>query len=204
MPMLAAGTVKPFEDGKMGRNTGLEWEKWRINFELFLEINNVSDAITKRRMLLFLGGERIQEIVGNMPDVEVEPVLGPRPDGYGDHYHMAIGWLNEYFLPKRSTTYEKHIFRGMRQEEGEKMGDFIMRLRHQAAFCEFGSQADENIKDQIIEKCNSVALRRRILERGDLTLSEVETLATAFEAVEEQDKAFRGQNEKSAYSLSTK
>lgn len=111
---------------------------------------------------------------------------------------MAIRGLNEYFLPKRSTTYEKHIFRGMRQEENEKMGDYIMRLRHQATFCEFGSQTDENIKDQIMEKCNSVALRRRILERGDLTSSEVETLAAAFEAVEEQEKAFRGQNERSA------
>lgn len=83
--MLAAGTVKPFEDGKMGSNTGLEWEKWGCNFELFLEINNVVDAVTKRKMLLFLGGERIQEIVGNMPEIEAEPLLGPRPDGYGDH-----------------------------------------------------------------------------------------------------------------------
>lgn len=111
---------------------------------------------------------------------------------------MALRGLNEYFLPKRSTTDERHIFRGMRQEENEKMGDYIMRLRHQAAFCEFGSQTNENIKDQIIEKCGSVALRRRILERGDLTLSEVETLAAPFEAVEEQEKAFRGQDERPA------
>lgn len=45
------------------------------------------DAATKRKMLLFLGGERIQEIIVIMPEIEAEPLLGPRPDGYGDHYH---------------------------------------------------------------------------------------------------------------------
>ena len=43
---------------------------------------------------------------------------------------------------------------------------------------------DENIRDQIIEKCYSQRLRRNLLERNNVTLPQVCEIAQAIEALE--------------------
>lgn len=103
---------------------------------------------------------------------------------------MAMAKLNEFFEPKKNSTYERHMFRILKQEKGEKIGMFAMRLRSQAERCEFGDNLEENIKDQIIEKCLSTKLRRELLKLGDTNLDKVLKAAKIFEAIEEQSKTF--------------
>ena len=69
----------------------------------------------------------------------------------------------------------------------ESVDQFIMRLREKADCCEFGEMAGENIHDQVIEKCLSSRLRRKLLERGrGLTLNDLQTIARAMEASDRQ------------------
>lgn len=60
-------------------------------------------------------------------------------------------------------------------------------LRKKAARCSFGDNFQDNINDQIIEKCESRWLRGE-LEDADLT--KIINVANAFEAVAEQEKDF--------------
>lgn len=103
---------------------------------------------------------------------------------------MALAKLNEFFEPKKNSTYERHMFRALKQEKGEKIGIFAMRLRVQAEKCEFGESLEENIKDQIIEKCLSNKLRRELLKLGDASLDKVLKAAKISEAIDEQSKTF--------------
>ena len=75
----------------------------------------------------------------------------------------------------------------MTQLPTESVDQFVTRLREKADCCEFGETADENIRDQVIEKRLSNRLGRNLLERGrNLTLHDLQTIARAMEASDRQ------------------
>jgi hypothetical protein len=45
---------------------------------------------------------------------------------------------------------------------------------------------DENTRDQVIEKCSSKRLRRKLLERHNVTLQQLREIAQSLEASEKQ------------------
>lgn len=61
-----------------------------------------------------------------------------------------------------------------------------MRLRKQADRCNFGKKLEDHVKDQLIEKCSSSILRRKLLTLGDVKLDVILREAKAFEAAQEQ------------------
>lgn len=96
----------------------------------------------KRATLVHTGGWSVQKIFYNIPGAhanEAEEI---------DVYKIALDKLNEYFSPKQSTIYERHLFRLMKQEEEEKLEKFLLRLRNQANKCKF-TNIDEHLIDQI-------------------------------------------------------
>lgn len=106
------------------------------------------------------------------------------------HYKEAVTKLNSFILPKENTTYERHLLRQMKQKAGENIDMFTIRLRMQADRCGFGTNLEENIKDQIIQNCQSSVLRRDLLKRGDAGLEEILRVAKIFETVAQQEKSF--------------
>lgn len=158
---------------------GLRWEKWKRGFEIFLLASNITDGEKKRATLLHVGGLPLQEIYYNIPDVD-------QSGNDTDLYKIAIKKLDDYFSPKQSKTYERHLFRLLKQEPGEKFDKFLLRLRRQGAKCKFSNEQD-NLIDQIVEKCSSKELRKKILTLGDdVNLDQIVTSANAIEAVDRQ------------------
>lgn len=84
----------------------------------------------------------------------------------------------------------------MKQKVGESIDAFTVRLRIQAERCGFGDKVEENVRDQIIQNCQSTTLRRDLLKRGDATLEEVLRIAKIFETVAQQEKSFSGVEQK--------
>lgn len=76
----------------------------------------------------------------------------------------------------------------MGQMSGEKVDHFVSWLRQKAAMCEF-ENVEEAIRDQLIEKCCDSKLRRKFLERVNATFKDLQDIARAYEAVEEQLKS---------------
>lgn len=90
--------------------------------------------------------------------------------------------------------YERHFFRLIKQEEHEKFEKFLIRLRKQTARCQFENQ-DENLIDQITEKCYSTDLTKKILTIGDsITLDKIITEANTLEVVSQQLEEYDGIN----------
>ncbi|KYB29405.1 hypothetical protein TcasGA2_TC031970 [Tribolium castaneum] len=113
-----------------------------------------------------------------------------------DVYEAAVSKLNEYFYPKQSKIYERHIFRLTKQEPGEEFEKFLVRLRNQAAKCKF-TNVEEHLIDQIVEKSTSSELRKKILSAGDNTTLDIITAETnALEAVKRQLEDFVDPNPK--------
>ena len=110
-----------------------------------------------------------------------------------DVYKAALRTLDAYFTPQVNVPYERHIFRQTKQEESETVDQFVVRLSNQAANCEFGTSKNEQIRDQIIDKCKSTELRRKLLEKGqDLTLAETQKTARSLELSQTQAKQIEG------------
>ena len=61
------------------------------------------------------------------------------------------------------------------------MDVFVTRLRSLSKTCDFGEQTDEAIRDQVIDKCVSKELRRRLFREPDIVLSKLLTISRAFE-----------------------
>lgn len=162
-------------------SVGLRWEKWKRALELYLTATNVTTAEAKRALLLHMGGLPLQEIYYNIPGAHVETA-----GDNNDVFTVAVNKLDEYFAPKQSRVYERHLFRLIKQENGEKFDKFLVRLRHQSSKCKF-TAPDEHMIDQITEKCESAKLRKTILTLGDdVTLDRIISEANALETVNRQ------------------
>ena len=86
--------------------------------------------------------------------------------------------LDDYFSPQVNVPYERHLFRNTKQLSAETVDQFITRLRQRADYCDFGDKMNEQIRDQVIDKCVSHQLRRKLLEKGkNLTLDQLQSIA---------------------------
>ncbi|XP_029178534.1 uncharacterized protein LOC114946247 [Nylanderia fulva] len=166
-------------------NVYQRWTRWLRAFKLFLVSKRIEDDERKKAMLLHYAGFDVQDIFYAIPDAEVV-VEGE------SQYTKAVQVLEEYFKPRMNTTYERHIFRNLSQGTGETMVQYVSRLRQQAKNCNF-EDADTEICGQVIEKCHSTKLRRRLLEKCEVKLNEVLEIAKTMEAVSLQTKDIEGE-----------
>ena len=176
------GGISSFEIGE--RTTlGTRWTRWLRSFELYADGKAVKDPKQKKALLLHCAGVEVQDIFFTLTI--------PDPGEGEDEYSVAKGKLNTYFTPKVNITYERSQFRSLTQQHEESMDQFITRLRQKAVYCSF-TDVNENIKDQIIEKCKSTRLRRKLLEKDDLSLENVSQIARSLEQSEAQAVVLEG------------
>ena len=66
-------------------------------------------------------------------------------------YEKAVKALDDYFIPKVNSTYQNHLFRSMEQQDGETVVQFVTRLRQVVKDCDYGEQAKNQIRDQVVQ-----------------------------------------------------
>ncbi|XP_053617728.1 uncharacterized protein K02A2.6-like [Plodia interpunctella] len=178
-----ANTLPPLEAIDVEGDTvsvGGRWEKWKRALLIYLDAAEITTPQKKRATLLHFGGIGLQEIYYNLPGAHVEV-----QDGV-DIFQAALEKLDEFFLPKQNRVYERHMFRLLKQDDGEKFERFLVRLRKQADKCNFDKK-DDHLIDQITEKCASSELRKKILTIGDsITLEKIIREANTLEIVNNQ------------------
>ena len=165
------------------------WKKWKDSFEYYIIAKEITNSARKKGLLLHC--PEAQELFETVQDP------GPAAEGenVADEFQKALRTLDAHFSAQINEPYERHVFRNLKQEEGETVDQFITRLRRQAENCNWDN-ADEPIRDQVIDKCKLAELRRKLLLKGThLTLGKVQEIARSFEAVEIQLKAMKGAEE---------
>ena len=130
------------------------------SLDYYLCVSGVTDQKQKCAALLHLAGSDVQEIFETLPNTR-------------DDYKTALEQLN--------IPFERHVFRQASQQPDESMDVFVTRLRTLSKMCDFGEQMNEAIRDQVIDKCVSKELRRRLLCEPDIDLSKLLTISRAFE-----------------------
>ncbi|KAK9729888.1 hypothetical protein QE152_g15675 [Popillia japonica] len=144
---------------------------------------DIKNHIRKQNLLLYVAGSQVQDIFFTLPASE--------DTTSEDLYKVTMDALDAYFSPKINTAYERYIFRTLKQEPNKTVEQFITRLKEQSKLCNY-QDVDDQIRDQVIEKCRSSQLRRKLLEKGDIKLKEVSETARAYEAAEVQWSQMEG------------
>lgn len=175
--------LQPFKESAEG-SAGVRWKKWLKQFELYLQVKNIDDPEIKKTHLLYFGKDDVQKVL------EQEEANN---DYVSDAYQKSIRKLNAYYLPKVSRIYERSIFRKLEREANEKIESFVLRLKKQADFCDYGDQLEWMIVDQIVEKMHENELKKKIL-KGNFSLEEIQSMITSHEMVQQQVKAFESED----------
>ncbi|XP_054745691.1 uncharacterized protein LOC129250071 [Anastrepha obliqua] len=161
-----------------------EWEKWFRSLSLYLQCEDINDAVKRRNKLLHLGGPQLQEVIFNILGavVDVDEI------NKNDVYNISVGKLNEFFSPKRNSTFERHLFRNLSPLEGEDFNTFLLRLRQ----CEYGStkaEIESNcLKDKLIDSWASIDLKKKLLEK-EQSLDEVISAWQIHEQINKQSQS---------------
>lgn len=174
--------IQPFsENGDGSSNT--RWEQWKDQFVSYLVLKGIDDHDEMFKALMCFGGGDVRKIARDVV-VDGSAVLDNR-------YRMAMDLLDNYYSPRMSQRYERFKFRQILFNPNEKIDQFVVRLKKQAALCGFGEQIDDMIMDQIVVATqNDDKLRAKYLE-ADTSLDEMLKIARTHETVKTQLHEFR-------------
>ncbi|XP_062538245.1 uncharacterized protein LOC134206535 [Armigeres subalbatus] len=168
--------IAPFCEHGPG-STNSRWEEWRDQFVAYLDLKKVHDCDEKHKALLCFGGPDIRKIA---KDVVVSDNL------MDNQYRATMEALDNYYSPRMSLRYERLKFRQMTFSPNERLDQFVVRLKTQAAMCSFGDEVDSMVMDQIVYATqNDDKLRAKYLE-CDTTLDEMLKIGRTYETVNQQ------------------
>ena len=174
--------VSQFQIGNDLTNVSQRWEEWLKRFKYYIDAAAVTNAKQKRALLLHMAGPEVQDVFDTLENT-------------GDNFDQAVAKINEYFKPYKNTGFGRHAFKQAEQQESETVANFVTRLQKLSVDCDFGEAKNEHIRDQVIEKCRSSALRRRLLREKDLTLEKTLELGRTLEMSEQQAEKIEEQSE---------
>ena len=149
------------------------WKKYKQRFELLCTAVGVNEEKQKLAMFLTYVGDETFEVYEN-----IKPNDAPT-------YKETIEAFDKHFMPLTNKSYETFLFRNLKQDEGENLNEFYIRLKEQAAKCGF-ADTDLNIKQQIELTTTSNKLRMYSFQNPEKTLQELLTTGRAYEQTSKQ------------------
>ena len=153
---------------------------------MFATGKGVKNVDQKKALLLHTAGLNVQDIYFTLTE-----------EGGSDIYQKAKATLNKYFKPQANVPYERLCFRETRQLANETVEQFLTRLRQKpkpaTATATETATVDEQIRDQVMSKCVSHELRRKLPRKGrNLTLPQLREIVRSMVASEKQTRSFEG------------
>ena len=127
-------SVKPFDPHGEPSGVGRRWKG------LLIQADRADNKIQRRALLLHSAGEAVQDIFETLANT-----------GEAKYYERAEKGLNDCFIPKVNSTYQNNLFRSMEQQDGETVAQFVTRLRQVVKDCDYGDQAENQIRDQVVQ-----------------------------------------------------
>ena len=160
---------------------GTRWKRYLARFEMLIHAMGLQDKpVRKKALLIHYAGEEVFDIFDTFTDAQKG---GEDENGY----KTLCKSLTDYFDPKKNIDFETVKFRQARQEPGETVDAFCVRLRKLASTCDF-ADLDRELKTQIFCGCTSKRLQRRSA-REEMTLDKLLELARSLELADMQVSA---------------
>lgn len=139
-----------------------EFNLWKSMVEDYIVAQGIVRPARKLAVMRVMGGIELVELLRDLPE----------SDGDGDVYEMGLAKLDEYFTQMFNPIQEKMEFRKMAQNPGEKIKEFVVRLRKKARTCSF-SDPEKEIFEQLIQGTLDVNVKRKALRQRLMNVEQV-------------------------------
>ena len=165
--LTALPPYRPFDLSQDSTNLKERWDRWKRGFNNLMTALGIANQSQKKAILIYYAGDEFEQILDNLPNV-------------GDTCDGAIAAFDAYVRPHTNADFMIYQFRRAVQDSQETVDQFQVRLRHLAKDCGF-TDADKEIRTQIVQGCRSTSLRRKVLQEPGKTLDEILKLAKSME-----------------------
>ncbi|XP_030851255.1 uncharacterized protein K02A2.6-like [Strongylocentrotus purpuratus] len=179
-------------------NLAENWKRFKQRFELYNVASGMSKTEEKAQtsMLLHVIGEEALDIYNTFQFEE----------DTGDEMKLekVLKKFENYCMPKRNVTFERHKFFTRSQHKNETTDQYATELRNRAKSCDFGDLKDSLIRDRIICGIVNSMVRERLLRQDDLTLDKTLQLCRSAETTRAQAKELSSTDEVSVDALGSR
>lgn len=175
MAQIQLPTIPAFRPTGDPTSISQRFQKWVKSFQYFLGASGITDDARKKATLLHLIGLESQEIFDTLNPAD-------------DTYQSALQAFIDHFSVQKNIPFERSKFHSCKQKQGESIEQFVTNLRKLASTCDYGTETDNQIRDQVIAACFSTKFRKRLLAEPDLTLQKVVSIGQSLESAHYQSK----------------
>ncbi|XP_049277861.1 uncharacterized protein K02A2.6-like [Anopheles funestus] len=162
--------LEPFNDAANSADLRREWEEWHRALELIIGLKSIKTQEKKLTYMLARGGRGLQRIFYNLAPVQeeekIQSVKIPFRPKETPVYDNAVKRLNNFFVGKRNERIELEIFRSLKQKGDETFNQFVLRIRTQAAKCDFQTRTAKEIFHQITIGAKDERVRDKGMENS--------------------------------------
>ena len=176
--MAEASPYRPFPELDLSGAAHVvaeRWRRWKRSFDLYVAGQNIDDSTRKHSLLLHYAGMNTQDLFETLAE----------PSDPEDRYEKTVAMLNGQFKVAKNTPFERHVFRQMVPQPNEPVDKFVARLRQQARLCDF-SDLNDQLRDQLVDKIAQPGLRRKLLEKDNISLDDALKICRSWEATAHQ------------------
>ncbi len=118
-------------------------------------------------------------------------------------YDKLIEQLRSHYGKKTAVLAGRSDFTSIRQKEAQSVEEFAAALRAAAIHCKFGAELDIRLRDQFVIGLKNDAIRKRLMEKDDITFAEALKQASDLERIAHDSKLV-GRNETSVSQVQKK
>lgn len=155
------------------------WDNYVRRLKQFIALNNIEDELKVATLLTLVGGECYNLLCDLCSPLHPED----------KEFDELVELLRNHLEPEKSEIAERHIFRQRIQLQGESIRLYLQGLKHLAKTCNFGSNLEENLRDQFVSGLYSEDMRSRIFAEKNIDYKRAVELASALEAAERHASA---------------
>ncbi|XP_059620403.1 uncharacterized protein LOC132264294 [Phlebotomus argentipes] len=177
-PFKASSSNDPVQAKLKAR---INWNHWKFCFLNMVKASGMTGEKELKALLLHCGGVELQKIFYDLPGAEMED----NPRALNEPYKVALEMLDDYFTPKWSMAFERHLFHKLRRNRREKFSSYVLRVEGQASYCNFGCLEAKQIAimDKLLLDAPQNMIKREILLKKDMNSGDVFAYARYYEAI---------------------
>ena len=173
--MATFGTLKEFCPASDSMKTYLQ------RVDLYFAANSVKDDKKVAILLTSIGASTYDRLCDLMaPDAPSTKTLD-----------QISTTLSTHFEPRRVQIADRFHFRKREQAAGETIVQYDAALRRLATHCDFGTNLETELRDQIVCRLRHEPLQRRLLSVADLTYKQTMEMAQATQLADKHAQALR-------------
>ncbi|KAL0892417.1 hypothetical protein ABMA27_015532 [Loxostege sticticalis] len=150
------------------------WSLYVERLEMYFKVNKVDAELWMPTLITAIGDEAY-EVLSSLASPKKPAEIT---------YDAAVKMLKDHLQPKPSVMAERYRFRQRRQRDGETIAQYITELKKLSKLCDFGTNLEDSLRDQLVCGVVSDVIRQRLFAEDNLNYASAVKLACSLEAAE--------------------